>query len=154
MSPRSWVRLSPKITPLAWGSWIGVRSPEKYGRITSPPAPGGDASASLASRAKACAGSSSRAALSRNQWVSVPLVDSPAIDPCSPLNSHGAYHSRASSIRPFDSMMVKMVDPYITIMSPGLTTPTLSASDAASMVPAMTGVPAARPVARAAFFVT
>ena len=48
-------------------------------------------------------------------------------------------------------MMMKMVEPYMTIMSPGLVTPTLSASAAASMVPAITGVPAASPVSRAAF---
>ena len=40
-------------------------------------------------------GSSSRASSSRNQWVSVPLVASPAIEACWPGNSHGAYHSRA-----------------------------------------------------------
>ena len=50
--------------------------------------------------------------------------------------------------------MVKMVEPYISIMSPVRTTPTLSASDAASMVPAVTGVPAASPVACAAPAVT
>ena len=43
-------------------------------------------------------------------------------------------------------MMMKMVEPYIIIMSPGSSTPTLSASAAASIVPAMTGVPAASPV--------
>lgn len=57
-------------------------------------------------------------------------------------------------MRSFDSITVKMVEPYMTIMSKGRTMPTLSASEAASIVPAMTGVPAARPVARAAFGVT
>jgi hypothetical protein len=57
-------------------------------------------------------------------------------------------------MRFFDSMIVKTVEPYITIMSPFRTTPTLSASAAASMVPAITGVPLASPVARAALAVT
>ena len=52
------------------------------------------------------------------------------------------------------SMMMKMVEPYISIMSPASSTPTLSASAAASMVPTMTGVPAASPVSSAARFVT
>ena len=52
------------------------------------------------------------------------------------------------------SMMMKMVEPYISIMSPASSTPTLSASAPASMVPAMTGVPSASPVAAAAFGVT
>ena len=51
-------------------------------------------------------------------------------------------------------MMVKMVEPYIIIMSPGSSTPTLSASAAASMVPAMTGVPSAARSPRAAARVT
>ena len=45
---------------------------------------------------------------------------------------------------------MKMVEPYISIMSPGSSTPTLSASAAASMVPTITGVPTARPVSSAA----
>ena len=51
-------------------------------------------------------------------------------------------------------MIMKTVEPYMTIMSPLRMTPTLSASAAASMVPAMTGVPVESPVARAAFAVT
>ena len=51
-------------------------------------------------------------------------------------------------------MMMKIVDPYIIIMSPGDSTPTLTASAAASIVPASTGVPAARPVSAAAAGVT
>ena len=35
--------------------------------------------------------------------------------------------------------MIKTVDPYITIISPGSLTPTLTASAAASIVPAVTG---------------
>ena len=85
--------------PLAAGSWIGVRSPEKYGSMTSPFAPGGDASASAASVTTAVAGSSSWANCSRNQWVSVPLVASPDIEACSPGKNHGAYQSRGSRTR-------------------------------------------------------
>jgi hypothetical protein len=86
--------------------------------------------------------------------VSVPLVASPAIEACRPGKSQGAYHSRGSRTRLSVSMMMKMVEPYISIMSPGSSTPTLSASAAASMVPAITGVPSARPVSAAACRVT
>ena len=86
---------------------------------------------------------------SRNQWVSVPLVASPAIDGVLAREEPGRIPEprvarRARSI----SMMMKMVEPYMSIMSPAPSTPTLSASAAASMVPAMTGVPAASPVSR------
>ena len=47
-----------------------------------------------------------------------------------------------------------MVEPYIIIISPGLSAPTESASAAASIVPTVTGVPKARPVNSAASFVT
>jgi hypothetical protein len=46
--------------------------------------------------------------------------------------------------------MMKMVEPYISIISPGAATPTLTASAAASMVPQVTGVPSASPVSAAA----
>ena len=78
--------------------------------------------------------------------MSVPLVASPDIEACWPGKSHGAYQSRGSRTRSAVSMMMKMVEPYISIMSPGSSTPTLSASAAASIVPTMTGVPAASPV--------
>ena len=42
------------------------------------------------------------------------------------------------------------MDPYMIIRSPGSRTPTLNASAKASIVPATTGVPAARPVVCAA----
>ena len=45
---------------------------------------------------------------------------------------------------------MKIVEPYISIMSPGRSTPTLTASAAASMAPAVTGVPGASPVSAAA----
>ena len=47
-----------------------------------------------------------------------------------------------------------MVEPYISMASPSSTTPTLTASAPASVVPQMTGVPAARPVSAAAAAVT
>jgi len=47
-----------------------------------------------------------------------------------------------------------MLLPNINIMSPNRATPALTASAAASMVPAMTGVPGARPVSAAAAAVT
>ena len=46
--------------------------------------------------------------------------------------------------------IMKMLDPYMIIRSPGPRTPALTASAGASGAPAMTGVPAARPLARAA----
>jgi len=49
---------------------------------------------------------------------------------------------------------MNMVEPYISIRSPIWTAPTLIDSAQASMVPARTGVPAARPVADAAASVT
>ena len=51
-------------------------------------------------------------------------------------------------------MMMKIVEPYMIIMSPPSRTSTLSASAAASTVPTMTGVPAERPVSSAASSVT
>ena len=46
---------------VAWGSWIGVRSPEKYGRNKSPFAPGGESVASAARAGKASSRGNSRA---------------------------------------------------------------------------------------------
>ena len=46
--------------------------------------------------------------------------------------------------------MMKMLEPYMTITSPGPRTPALMASAGASGAPAMTGVPIARPQALAA----
>jgi hypothetical protein len=48
-SPLVWVRLKPKMTPLALGSFTGVLSPEKYGRTMTPPDP---TAASAASRVR------------------------------------------------------------------------------------------------------
>lgn len=50
--------------------------------------------------------------------------------------------------------IVKIVEPYISIMSPTPKTPTLIASAAASTVPTITGVPIANPVSSLAFSVT
>ena len=41
--------------------------------------------------------------------------------------------------------IVKMVEPYISMSSPGSRTPTLIASAAASIVPTITGVPGREP---------
>ena len=67
-----------------------------------------------------------------------------------PGESQGAYQSRASLTRSAHNWMMKMVEPYIIIMSPGFRVPTLTASAAASIVPVVTGVPSARPVSFAA----
>ncbi len=50
--------------------------------------------------------------------------------------------------------MKNVVDPYMTMRSPGRPTSTLSASAHASHVPAATGVPAGMPVSAAAWAVT
>ena len=42
-----------------------------------------------------------------------------------------------------------IVEPYMSMIWPGSFTPTLSASENASMVPTATGIPSGRPVARA-----
>ena len=42
------IKSNPKKVPLAWVSWIGVLSPEKYGKKIIPLDPIGDFSASLA----------------------------------------------------------------------------------------------------------
>ena len=76
----------------------------------------------------------------------MPLVASPAIEACWPGKSQGAYHSLRSSMRLPVSMIMNTVEPYMIIMSASPITPTLSASAAASMVPAITGVPGASPV--------
>ncbi len=154
MSPRVWVRSSPTTAPRARGSWTGVRSPEKCGSTSSPRAPGGEAAASAASVAKAVSGARSRANWSRNQWVSVPDVASPAMLACSPGNSQGAYHRRASRRGAAVTWIRNTVEPYIIIVSPGAVTPALTASAAASMVPQVTGVPGRRPVSAAAAAVT
>ncbi len=64
--------------------------------------------------------------------------------------SQGACQSRGSDRLRSVTRMTKMVEPYISMRSPGRRTPTLTASAAASMVPQVTGVPGARPVRRAA----
>jgi hypothetical protein len=46
--------------------------------------------------------------------------------------------------------MMNIVDPYISITSPGRRTPALSASNHASMEPVTTDVPGRRPVSAAA----
>ena len=71
----------------------------------------------------AVSGSSSRANCWRNQWLTVPLVASPDIEACWPGNSQGAYHRRLSATRWGVISMMKMVEPYISIMSPGFEHP-------------------------------
>ena len=88
--------------------------------------------------------------MSRIQWVRVPDVANPAIAAYWPGKSQGVCHSRVSGKRRSVIWMMKMVEPYMIIMSPGARTPILIASAAASMVPQVTGVPLARPVSSAA----
>ena len=76
------------------------------------------------------------------------------MEPCKPLKSQGAYHKRSSIIFLLVTWIIKIVDPYIIIISPAPQTPTLTASAAASIVPTVTGVPGARPVSSAATFDT
>lgn len=67
-----WDRVSPAITPRASGSMIGVRSPEKYGSISRPLAPGPDSAARRVSPAW-----SASANRSRSQLVTAPEVAMP-----------------------------------------------------------------------------
>ena len=59
------------------------------------------------------------ASWSRNQRVSVPEVARPAIEACVPGKSQGAYQSRLSRTGRSVTSMMKMVEPYIIIISPG-----------------------------------
>ena len=150
-SPRVWVRFRPKNAPL--GQRVVDRGPlagEVGQAEQAARRPGGAASASAASALEGGRGARSRASSSRNQRVSVPEVARPAIEACRPGKSQGAYQSRASRTGAPVSSMMKTVEPYISIMSPGARTPTLTASAAASTVPTVTGVPSARPVSAAA----
>ena len=67
--------------------------------------------------------------------------------------SHGAYQRRGSRTRSAVIMMMKMVEPYIIIMSPAEHA-NGRASAAASIVPTITGVPTASPVSLGLPFVT
>ena len=60
--PRPWRSVSPAITPRASGSNIGVRSPAKYGSMTSPSAPGRAAAGLLDQRRRTAAAGRARAA--------------------------------------------------------------------------------------------
>ena len=140
----------PTNAPLARVSWMGVRSPEKCGKHSRPLAPFGLASAAVTNSSQVAP----TASWSRNQRMSVPDVARPAIEAWRPGAIHGAYHSRGSRIGRSVTSMMNIVEPYISIISPGDWTPTLTASAAASIVPTMTGVPWARPVSDAAAGVT
>jgi hypothetical protein len=59
-------------------------------------------------------------------------------------------HSPRTLVGVVSTCTKNIVEPYISIRSPGRRTPTLKASAQASTVPATTGVPSARPVAAAA----
>ena len=91
---------------------------------------------------------------SLNQCVNVPLVAKPAIEACSPSNNHGAYQRRGSLFCLRVREIIKIVDPYMHMVSPSLLRPIEIASAAASIVPVVTGIPFGRPVSDAAFSVT
>ena len=63
-------------------------------------------------------------------------------------------HSSGCAAKPRVTWTRNIVEPYMSIRSPGRRTPTLNASAHASIVPAQTGVPAGRPVSAAAAAVT
>jgi hypothetical protein len=92
--------------------------------------------------------------LSRNQRVNAPVVDMPPSMLYRPGSANAVAHIRGSGTGSPVTWMKNIVVPYMTIMSPGSTTPTLTASAAASIVPAVTGVPAFSPVSAAAVEVT
>jgi hypothetical protein len=86
--------------------------------------------------------------------VSAPDVAIPAarlrVPGATPFVAHSPGCERTSSTTPTMNIVV----PYMSIVSPGARTPTLAASAHASIVPAATGVPSARPVSDAAAAVT
>ena len=72
----------------------------------------------------------------------------------SPGNRNGADQSLVSVTGESVTWIMKRVDPYMSIICPGSTTPTDTASEAASVAPTITGVPTAKPVSFAASSVT
>ena len=92
--------------------------------------------------------------MSRSQPVSAPDVAIPAARVRLPGRSPAVPHIVGSGRSCATASTMNIVVPYMSIVSPGSRTPTLSASAQASMVPAMTGVPAAIPVRADASAVT
>ena len=135
----------PKNTPLASGACKGVLSPAKYGRLVMPPAPGEDSNARVSQSATLRPGK-----VSPNHLNMLPTVDMPPVSTKAP----GCIKFEAQKERTGKRFSVlkikKLLLPYIIIISPVLSTPAPRASDAASMVPVMTGTPGGRPVSAAA----
>jgi hypothetical protein len=135
----------PDTTPRACGSNTGVRSPAKYGSISKPSLPGGTAPASAINSSNGAP-----PVIDCNHSMSVPAVDVPAASAKLPQSTPAVVHNVGSGR--YSSMIWtrNIVDPYISIRSPGCRTPAENASEYASTVPATTGVPTATPVASAA----
>jgi hypothetical protein len=91
---------------------------------------------------------------SRSQASSVPEVASPAASEKLPSRTPAVLQSDSSRSGSAVTALRKSVEPYITIRSPASRTPAASDSAQASIVPAITGVPAGMPVAAAPSRVT
>ena len=147
--PREWRRVRPQITPRAFGSLMGLRSPAKYGRTMRPSDPGGTPEASSESSEKGLP-----SAIFLTHSVSAPDVAMPPARTLVPENGPAVLQRFDDGRGSPTISMVRAVVPYMTIRSPGSRTPTLAASDQASTVPVTTGMPSGSPVASAASRVT
>lgn len=136
------------MTPRARGSKMGVRSPAKYGRRSRPPEPGGTAAASWTRSAN---GTSPTRPCTHE--VRLPDVDIPAASVYVPGSTPAVVHSSGCEASWLSTWTKNIVEPYISMRSPGLRTPALNASAHASTVPVHTGVPSGSCVTSAAFAV-
>ena len=123
----------------ACGSACGVRSPERYGRNSTPSAPGSTSSASARSSSYATSGAN----VSRNQR-SEPAAESITPIACQvPGTAWQKTWRRASGSGAYAGSAAKTTPevPRTTESGPGPATPTPSAPAAWSPAPAATGVP-------------
>src|SRR5215204_2861800 len=137
------------MTPRAWASKIGVRSPAKYGSSSNPSLPGGVSAASATS----CPNGAPPLRLC-TQPVSDPDVAMPAASVREPGSIPDVLHNPLCLASDAKTCTKNIVEPYISMRSPGCRTPALNASAQASTVPAQTGVPSATPGASAAALCT
>ena len=86
--------------------------------------------------------------------VRLPEVAIPAARVYVPGSAPAVVHSIGWARKRSRAWTKNIVEPYISIRSPGRRTPPLNASAQASTVPAATGVPTGSPVSRAASGVT
>ncbi len=150
----------PKNTPRALVCHSGERSPIIYGRKMTPSLPGPNRAACCVSRSNASAPCSIAACISgcpswsRNQRRLPPEETMAPSSRWIPGRAWGIAIN-AGSVRPRSLGMMTTVEvPVISTAMPGSVTPASNAAAGLSTVPAITGVPALRPVASAASTVT